>query len=165
MGEMPTCSTGRGGVVLDAVVAGALGIGAIAALADDSPGGALAAALIGGVFVGSAVVGHRAANRCEEAMDGFQQELVELRERSTAAAAATATATATAVALATAGEAGAAVGAASEGAESEGGAEVVADPNFGGRLLTAPGRSAPREEPPPPPGRETWADFWIEVKP
>jgi hypothetical protein len=55
--------------------------------------------------------------------------------------------------------------AASDGGEGEGGADVVADPNFGGRLLAAPGRSAPREKPPRPPGRGTWADFWIEVKP
>jgi hypothetical protein len=103
-------------VVLDGVVAGALGIGAIAAVADGSPGGGLAAALIGSLFVGSAVVGHRAANRCEEAMKGVRLEVTGGADGTgTGPGTGTATATATGTGTATGIEIGAAGGAAGDG--------------------------------------------------
>jgi hypothetical protein len=54
-GEVPVCSTSRGGVALDGALAALLGAGALAALAADEPGVALGVGAVGGFYTWSAV--------------------------------------------------------------------------------------------------------------
>ena len=73
--DAPVCSTGRGGVVVDGILATALGVGALAALGDDETGVALGLGLTGALFVGSAIVGDRAATSCQTATADFNERL------------------------------------------------------------------------------------------
>jgi hypothetical protein len=78
-GEVPVCSTSRGGVALDGLVAALLGAGAVAALAGDEPGVALGVGAVGGIYAWSAVTGYRSAGACEEALTEYKMELAARR--------------------------------------------------------------------------------------
>ena len=78
-GEVPVCSTNRGGVALDGVLAALLGAGAVAALAGDEPGVALGLGAVGGIYTWSAVTGYRSAGACEEALAEYKMELAARR--------------------------------------------------------------------------------------
>lgn len=79
-GEVPVCSTGRGGVVLDGLLATILGAGALIAFANDEPGAGVALGAVGGVYTYSAVSGHRAASDCEDALRDYRTEVAAREE-------------------------------------------------------------------------------------
>ncbi len=74
-GEAPVCSTGRGGVVLDGLLATLLGAGALIAFANDEPGVGVGLGAVTGVYTYSAVSGHRAATDCEDALREYRTEV------------------------------------------------------------------------------------------
>ncbi|HEY8143623.1 MAG TPA: hypothetical protein VIG06_13160 [Kofleriaceae bacterium] len=78
-GEAPVCSTGRGGVALDGVLAALLGAGALAALASEEPGAALGIGAVGGLYAWSGLTGHRSASACEAAIEDYKIELAATR--------------------------------------------------------------------------------------
>lgn len=78
-GEAPVCSTGRGGVALDGVLAALLGAGALAALANEEPGAALGIGAVGGLYAWSGLTGHRSASACEAAIEDYKIELAATR--------------------------------------------------------------------------------------
>ena len=154
-GEVPVCSTSRGGVALDGALAALLGAGALAALAADEPGVALGVGAVGGFYTWSAVTGYRSASACEQAMTDYKMELAahgprqqqqqEKRKQQ-------------------------------QPAMAGGGGERPLGPPI--EQAAAPVEEAeaaaeeappPAEEPPPapaalpPPAPGDWSDFWIEV--
>lgn len=65
---MPTCNPSKGAVVMDGLIAGLFGLGALAA-AGAEEGDAAATLAVGGVlFTGSGVYGSSSANRCRRAL-------------------------------------------------------------------------------------------------
>jgi hypothetical protein len=72
--ELPKCSTGKGAVFLDGLMATLLGVGGLAAVDDDSSTGAALVAT-GALFAASAYRGNRVANECREAFDEYAQRV------------------------------------------------------------------------------------------
>ncbi len=162
-GEVPVCSTGRGGVALDGILAALLGAGALVALANDEAGAALGVGAVAGVYTYSAVSGHRSADACDKAIGDYQLEVAARRperaparergrEREPAAAAA-------AVPAAPARPAGPPIDQAAPAEEEAPPPEeaVVAAPP-----PPAAPAPAPAESPAPPPAPRDWSDFWVE---
>ena len=139
--EVPVCSTGRGGVALDGIMAALLGVGALAALAGDEEGAALGIGAVGGIYLFSAVTGYRSATACENALEDYQLEIAARRPAPAPPA----------PAQAAAGEAPAEhpLGPPIEAAEPPDEEEQSEPP------------PAPAPFPTPAPG--DWSDFWIEV--
>lgn len=146
-GDAPVCSTGRGAVALDILLGVAIGAGAAAALSEEEGEAALLLGVLGGVFVASAVSGHRAATRCEEAIDSYDlyrdAERAEAREQRKR-----------------------------ERAEPRAApAQAAIQPPTGARpAAAAPPPPAPEAEAPAPapaappvPGSDAWREFWKEV--
>jgi len=79
VGEAPVCSTGRGGVAIDGVLAALLGAGALAALANEEAGAALAIGAVGGLYAWSGLTGHRSASACEAAIEDYKIEIAARR--------------------------------------------------------------------------------------
>src|SRR5690349_5985424 len=81
--QPPMCNDGKGGVVLDGIMATALGVATLGLAADDG-GGAAAITGVGTLIYGiSAGVGSSSANKCRQANEEFAQ----LRERESVEAA------------------------------------------------------------------------------
>ncbi|HEU5059704.1 MAG TPA: hypothetical protein VFU21_24400 [Kofleriaceae bacterium] len=143
-GEVPVCSTGRGGVALDGILAALLGAGALAALAGDEPGVGVGLGAVGGLYTWSAVTGYRSASACEAALADYRIETAARR-----------------VAPAPAPTPPAAGGDRPLGPPIEEAAAAAPE---------APPEAEPAEEPPPPAAEEPqpaaqgeWSDFWVEV--
>ena len=68
----PDCNTGKGGVVADGLAATVLGITSLALLAAEEGGGGALTGLAAVGFIGSAVSGSRAADRCRAAIDTWE---------------------------------------------------------------------------------------------
>jgi hypothetical protein len=161
-GEVPICSSGRGGVVLDSIAAGLLGVGALVAIANDEAGAGVAMGAIGGLFTVSAVSGHRSASDCEEAAGEYQSEIMargaDSRSRVGTSSPPRSPPT----------EAG--TDRAFELAPPVPVADPVSAPAPAPAAAPAPPPPAPAAAPAPPPPapprtRRDWSDFWIEVKP
>lgn len=156
--EVPICSTGRGGVVLDGLLATALGVGALVAFANDEPGVGLALGAVTGVYGYSAVSGHRSADECEDAMREYQIELAA-REVPPLRPAAPAVA-------ATRPEGPPVEAAAVQAPEPPPAEPPVEEPP----AEEPPAEQPPAEQPPaapaaaPAPAARDWSDFWVEVK-
>ena len=158
--EVPQCSSGRGGVVLDGTMAVLLGLVGVGAVANDAAGVGLLSILAGVAYAGSAAAGSSAAGRCEtarteyatwQAQHGSAREVEEVAAASAARLKAARAAAAAAARAMAAGE----------------GAPVATPP-------TATGPASASHEPPPAqedtvsPSRradESWDDFWKEVTP
>ena len=143
-GEVPVCSTGQGGVVLDGLLATVLGAGALIAFANDEPGAGIAVGAVTGVYTYSAVSGHRAATECEQAMGEYRTEVAarnvpRLRPVAPAAVAETSPTV--------------------ELKRPEGPPPPVEEP------VAAPAEEPPAEPPAPQPvpAPRDWSDFWVEV--
>jgi len=139
-GEIPVCSTSRGGVVLDGLLATVLGAGALIAFANDEPGGGVALGAVAGVYGYSAVSGHRSASECEDALRDYKT-VITAREvvphRPAAAAPVT-----------------------PAGPPAEAAAPPAEEPPAEEPAASEP----PAEAPPAPPPPRDWSDFWVEVK-
>jgi hypothetical protein len=166
--DPPVCSTGRGGVALDVLVAVALGAGALAAMDQDEEGAALGLGLVSGLFVASAISGHNAATRCEEASQSFETYRTvagaEARDRraddrearggttpAPAPAPGSVSGTRTETETETETE-----------SESETETETDAESETDAETETAQEQRPPA---PPVPGSQAWREFWIEVAP
>ena len=150
-GEAPVCSTGRGGVALDSVLAALLGAGALAALAGDEPDASLGIGAVGGLYAWSGLTGHRSASACEAAIEDYR---IEIAARRPARPPAPRPPTGPPVELAAPPEEEAAV------VEPE-----PPTPHTTGQEPPAPATA--EQAPPPPPPTTTssgrWSDFWVEV--
>ncbi len=159
--DPPVCSTGRGGVVLDSLVAIGLGGGAAAALEAEEGDAALALGLLGGLFVASAVSGHRSADRCEEAIASFAtyQDAVRAEARDRRAD--------QREGRLTRSPAPTPAPAPAPAAEAEDEAETEAETEAEVETETETEREATKAETraPPTPGSQAWREFWIEVAP
>lgn len=140
-GEAPVCSTGRGGVALDGIMAGLLGAGALAALAGEEPGAALGIGAVAGLYAWSGLTGHRSATACEAAIESYQ---IELAARAPARPAAPTRPSGPPIELA-------APPPAEEAAVAE--------------EQPPPAEPTAEEAAPPPPLKSSgrWSDFWVEV--
>jgi hypothetical protein len=72
--KTPVCDTGKGPVVIDGLMGGIMGITTLGMLGSSSSGAQSAAiipAIIGAIYLGSAVHGNGVANECKKAMDDF----------------------------------------------------------------------------------------------
>ena len=163
-GEVPVCSTSRGGVVLDGLVGALLGVGALAALGGDEPGVALGLGAVGGIYTWSAVTGYRSAGACEEALADYEMELAARRspppaERVTAGGERP---------LGPPIEQAAAPGDATDAPAAPPPGEKMPSP---AEEMPPPDAETPppaAETPPPPapvptPAPRDWSDFWVEV--
>jgi hypothetical protein len=153
--EVPVCSTGRGGVVLDGIVASLLGAGALVGLANDEPGVGLGLGAIAGLYTYSAVSGHRSASKCEAAMKDYQAEMFvaddetppALRLRHPAAPPPQPPVAATAPPPRAAGP------------RLEEAAPPVEEP-----VAEPPPAGEPAPQPVAVPAPDDWSDFWVEVR-
>lgn len=72
--KAPVCDTGKGPVALDGTMAGVMGITTLGLLGSSSSGAqgaAIVPAIIGAIYLASAVHGNGVANECRRAMDEF----------------------------------------------------------------------------------------------
>jgi len=146
-GEVPVCSTGRGGVVLDGLLATVLGAGALIAFANEEAGAGVAVGAVAGVYGYSAVSGHRSASECEDALRDYKTELAArevVPPRPPAAAPSNP---------------------AGPPAEVAPPAPPPAPPAEELPPAEEPVASEPpAQAPPAPPPPRDWSDFWVEVK-
>lgn len=148
-GEVPVCSSSRGGVALDGVLAVLLGAGALAALAGDEPGAALGLGAVGGIYTWSAVSGHRSAGACEAAQEEYQLEVAGRRPARRLPVAATHPDQPARPELP------------AEPARPAGPPiEAAAPPEPEAPPAAEPAAEPPAAEPPAP---RDWSDFWVEV--
>lgn len=71
-GTRPKCDTGKGPVTVDWILAGAAGLGALAALESDAVGPGLAVGVAAGAFAASALRGNNAVNECRDAIAAYE---------------------------------------------------------------------------------------------
>ncbi len=71
--RVPTCDTSKGLVALDGVMATALGIVALGATSASEPAIALVPLGLGALYVGGAVSGNKAVDRCRAAMNDYTE--------------------------------------------------------------------------------------------
>jgi hypothetical protein len=72
--KAPVCDTGKGPVVLDAVMASILGTAALGLVGSSSSSAqstAIVPAIFGAIYLGSSVHGNSVANECRKAMEDF----------------------------------------------------------------------------------------------
>lgn len=153
--EVPVCSTGRGGVVLDGIIASLLGAGALVGLANDEPGVGLGLGAVAGIYTYSAVSGHKTASRCETAMKDYQAEMLiaddetppAFRLRHPPVPAPQPPVAATAPPPRAAGP-----------RLEEAAPPPVEEP------VPEPPAAEPAPQPAPVPAPDDWSDFWVEVR-
>lgn len=68
----PECDTSKGLVVLDGLMATAMGVATLALVNEPEPGIALLPLTLGAVYLGGAVKGNSAVNKCREATNEYQ---------------------------------------------------------------------------------------------
>jgi hypothetical protein len=76
----PACDTSKALVVLDGALAAATGVVALGLASDGDGGAAVAPALVGSLFLLSAVHGNNTVNACNREMDSYASSLVPLPE-------------------------------------------------------------------------------------
>lgn len=77
--QPPTCDTSKNLVVLDGVMAAALGVATLGLVSSDDPAIAVLPLSLGALYVGGMVAGNRSVERCKAAMsawDGAREQLV-----------------------------------------------------------------------------------------
>ena len=75
----PVCDDSKGLVVLDGVVGAGLGVAALGTFANDEPGAGVALALLGALFIGSALHGSGVVEACRGEIAAFDGELIQAR--------------------------------------------------------------------------------------
>jgi hypothetical protein len=158
-GEVPSCDTGKGPVVLDGLGAAAFGIGGLAALGSDGKEAGAVLLGAGALLAISAVRGQSTVSDCREAFSAYAQEKWSVQRRTQNLATMPVAAPAVAPPVISAKTVPAGQPAPAEPATKQ--LDVTPPPTAASKPAAVEQRT-PKQPPNRQPGAPDWSQFWQE---